>query len=125
VNIDCLEQWLSAGVAPVSVVLGPWTDGPGMEAVSFLSVNLDGGAPPGPASRYTLIDLWYASPMGWNDELGGRLRAHRQAQAIEDFLVDLKPARPFSNVKTITGIIGPKIAEGGRVVYKMTVEITS
>lgn len=124
-NIDCLEQWLSAGVAPVAVVLGPWTDGPGMQELSFLSVNFDGGAPPGPASRYTTLDLWYASPTAWSTELGGQLKAARQAQAIEDFLVDVKPSRPFSNVKSITGIIGPKVADGGRLVYKMTVEITS
>lgn len=124
-NIECLEAWLKAGVAPVTVLLGPWKDGKGMEAKQFLSVNFDGGAPPGPASRYSILDLWYASPTSYSSKSGGTLLAYKQAKQIEDFFAEVKPDRPFANVKFITGIIGPKEADGGRLVFNMKIEITS
>lgn len=122
--IDCLQSWLTPNIGAAILVIGPWKDGKGMEGLSFLSVSFDGGSPPGPAERYVMLDLWYASPTGYSAKPDGQLMAYREAAAIEEFLEALTPERPFSNVRCITGIIGPKEADGGRLAYKMTVEIT-
>lgn len=123
-NIMCLHDWLKPAVSPMVLCFGPWPDGPGMEDLSFLSINLDGGPRPGVVSRYAVVDLWYASQTGMSTKLGGQLEAAAQAQKVEDFLAAYHPDRPFANINLITGIIGPKTADGGRLVYKMTIEIT-
>lgn len=124
-NIDCLQVWIEPLASPCIAVLGPWEDGKGYEELSFLSLNFEGGPAPGPASQTSILDIWYASPQSYRKKSDGRLMAHREAQRIQAIFEDLPAIRPFSNVRVIAGIIGPKLAEGGRYVYKMTVEITS
>lgn len=124
-NLDCLQSWLEPLVAPAVLTLGAWEDGPAMEAYSFVSLNFEGGPPDGPASQTSIIDVWYASPNSYRQNPNGRVLAFREAQRIQAIFKELLPDRAFSNVRVIAGIIGPKLAEGGRYVCKMTVEITS
>ena len=91
---------------------------------SYLSINFEGGRRPGPAARFSMIDIYFASKGNESTASGGQKRAMEAAQAVEDFLATA-PNRPFSNVVLITGIIGQGVAKGGRLVYKMTIEITT
>lgn len=125
-NIECFQQWLQAGLpAGVTLLLGPWTDNEKDAKRKFLSMYFDGGSPPGPASESAIIHLWYASPRNGSTANGGQLAALADVQAIRAFLKELPPVRPFANVVPITGIIGPKVADGGRIVYTMTIEVTT
>jgi len=125
-NIQCFQEWLQAALpAGVTLLLGPWTDNESDAGRKFLSMYFDGGSPPGPASRSAIIHLWYASPRNGSTATGGQLAALEDVQVIDKFLSELPADRPFANVVPITGIIGPKTADGGRIVYTMTIEVTT
>lgn len=123
-NTDCLHDWIKAKFPAHSVVIGPWADDAKSMAKSFVSLNFEGGRRPGPASRYSVIDVYFASKGNEGAASGGKKRAMEDAQALEDFFAEA-PNRPFSNVVLIAGIIGQGVAEGGRLVYKLTIEITT
>lgn len=124
-NVDCLIDWLKPAVAPAFVCFGPWVDSkPDMR---YVSIQLEGGAKPGPASRYASVDIWYVGVANSATLKGKPLETLKGAQALLKRLEDTNsdPSRPFASLVPITGIIGPMTAEGGRHCYKVTIEITS
>lgn len=124
-NIECFREWVEPAIAPVQLCIGAWSDGPEFADDQYLAIVVDGGSRPGPASRYTVVDLIFADKANSSTTDGGQLQAYKAAKKIEDFFANTGPDRPFANVILITGIIGPKVEEGGRLSYRLSIEITT
>lgn len=119
-----IADYLSPVMDGLSPCLGEWSEGPEEAETEFLSINLNGGMRPGVIARFHLIDLWYVSSRGTQDDEGGKMRAYNKASSIAQYINDNPKSSCFANVVPITDIIGPKTSDEGRNIYKITLQVT-
>ena len=119
-----ITEYLAPVMTGLAPCLGEWDESPEEGNTEFLSINLMGGPRPGVIARFHLIDLWYASKRGTQDDAGGKMRAYEKAASIAKYINDNPKSSCFANVIPITDIIGPKTSDEGRNIYKITLQVT-
>lgn len=122
--LDPIIEYLSPALGDIQPTLGEWEDGSEDGATEYLSINFNGAPKPGVIARFPIIDLWYASARGAPDRSLGKEDAYRKASAIAQYIKDNPKSSCFANVVLITDIMGPRVSNEKRHVYKLTIQIT-
>lgn len=122
--LKAITDYLGPVLGDTRPWLGMWDENEGDASNSYLSINFQTGQRPGVISRYRHVELWYVGPRDGSQAFLGKSDAFEKAQAIVDYIDDNPSSSCFTNVVSLSGIIGPKETEHLRQVYLIPIEIT-